>query len=171
MAATFEKPDPQVAVRQETKKSLVWIGAVALLVGLGLMILTWTIGTQTKETPPASSDGAKTATEKTTTTKSGPPEGVVLAVLGTGAALIVVGFLFGRISTIKLPGGVEVGISKEAEQETIKKAVEEHPDDLDKAAKVAQHAQALLVQQVDPNAMKPPDAVIEQAVQRASAAV
>jgi hypothetical protein len=165
MAATFEKPDPQVAVRQETKKSLVYIGAVALVVGVVLILLTWTIGTQTKETPPASSDGAKTATAKTTTTKSGPAEGVILAILGTGAALIVVGFLYGRISTIKLPGGVEISMSEETEKKTIEKAVEAKPDDPGAAATVAQQAQSLLIQRAAP-AVHPSDAEIAQVVQQ-----
>lgn len=170
MTATFDKPDPKVAVRQETKKSLVLLGVLALLLGLALIVVTWSVGSKTTETPAASSSSAKTAAKKTTTTKSPPSEGLITAVLGTGAALIVIGFLFGRISTIKLPGGVEVAMNKEAEQETIEKAVEKHPGEPEKAAVVAQKAQALLLQE-NAGGGSPTSAEIGTAVDIVSAAV
>ncbi len=170
MPATFDKPDPQVAVRQETKKSLVWLGVALLAVGLVLIATTWAIGTKTTETPPASSSDAKTAAKKTTTTKSGPAEGLITAVLGTGAALILVGFLFGRISSIKLPGGVEVSLAKEAEEKTLEKSVEKHPNDPAKAAAVAQKAQTLLLQENAAGGVLT-DTEISAAVDNASAAL
>ncbi len=168
----FEKPDPQVAVRQETKKSLVWIGSVALALGLALIVLTWAVGSKTTESPAPSSNGAQTATEKTTKTRSVPSEGLITAVLGTGAALVVVGFLYGRISTIKLPGGVEVSMSKEAEKKTIEKAVAKHPNDPEKAATVAQKAQSLLLVEEpgEGTAVSPTDTEIADAVKLASQA-
>ncbi len=120
---TFSKPDPKVAVRKETKKSLVVIGVALVILALCLAALNWVVGSETTETaPPASSESVATAsTKKVTKTQSGPSEGLLTALLGTGAALIVVGFLYGRISSIKLPGGVEVGLTKDEEEKAAEK--------------------------------------------------
>lgn len=45
-------------------------------------------------------------TETTTTTVT-PQEGVLLALLGTGAVLVLAGALYTRPTTLKLPGGAE----------------------------------------------------------------
>jgi hypothetical protein len=57
-----------------------------------------------------------------------PPEGVLLALLGTGVALILCGGLYSRLTTIKLPGNVELDLSSEPskkESEDIQNAVVE----------------------------------------------
>lgn len=145
---TFSKPDPKVAVRKETKKSLVVIGVALVVLALCLAALNWVVGSETTETaPPASSKSVTTAsTKKVTKTQSGPSEGLLTALLGTGAALIVVGFLYGRISSIKLPGGVEVGLTKDEEEKAAEKIGEKLKEqsggavDPATAAQVAQKA-------------------------------
>jgi hypothetical protein len=142
---TFEKPDPKVAVRKETKQSLVIIGGLLIVAALGLAALNWSIGSETKETAPAPSSTptakASTTTKKTT---SGPSEGLLTAIIGSGAALIIVGFLYGRISSIKLPGGVEVGLTPDEKEKGAKEAIEaieKLPDTAD-PAKTAEAIQA-----------------------------
>jgi hypothetical protein len=114
--------------------------------------------------------GQAQASGKTTTTKSAPSETLLTAVLGTAGALLLVGVLYGRISTIKLPGGVELAMTKEAEEKTVEKSAEKHPDDPAKVAKVAQKAQALLLQENAGGAILT-DKQISDAVDLASKAV
>jgi hypothetical protein len=86
----------------------------------------------------ASKGGAKKASEggaqeepkysrEVSISKSFPPEGVLLALLGTGVALILCGGLYSRLTTIKLLGGeVELDLSNEvtkAESKKLQQAV------------------------------------------------
>lgn len=144
---TFTKPDPKVAVRKETKRSLVVIGGFLVIAALGLATLNWAIGSETKETTPSSSTPTAKASTKTTKTTSGPSEGLLTAIIGSGAALIVVGFLYGRISSIKLPGGVEVGLTPDEEEKGTKKILEKLPPTADDAtkAKAVQETQGHLL--------------------------
>src|SRR5215211_2833606 len=64
-----------------------------------------------------------------TTTKSWPSDTQVSALLGAGAALIITGFLWTRITAVKLPGGAEIDLNS-AEQE---KAAEKIGDKLSQA--------------------------------------
>lgn len=61
--------------------------------------------------------GAAGSVTKTTESKEFASETLLSALLGVGAALILVGFLYARISSIKLPGGTEIGIGKLTEKE------------------------------------------------------
>jgi Na+-transporting methylmalonyl-CoA/oxaloacetate decarboxylase gamma subunit len=145
--STFSKPDPKIAVSKETKKVLVAIGVGLIVLSLGLAALNWVIGSETTETtPPPAKSPATASAQKTTKTKSGPSEGLLTALLGSGAALVVVGFLYGRISSIKLPGGVEVGLTKDEEDKAAEKVGEKLKEksggavDPATAAQVAQKA-------------------------------
>jgi hypothetical protein len=119
----------------------------------------------------ASGAGGTTGEAKATTktTKNAPSDTLLTAILGAGAALFIVGVLYGRISTIKLPGGVEVSLTKEEEEETAKKSAEQHPGDPQKAAMVAQKAQALLREEKARGLVALPEANIESAVEKVSA--
>lgn len=138
----FKKPDPKVGVSQHTKKWLVAIGVVLVLVAVGLMAATWIVGEKTTETTKGPSTPTATeATTKTTKAKKGPAEGLLTALIGSGAALILVGFLYGRISSIKLPGGVDVGLTPKEEEkanEKVAEALQGKEADLATTAKVAQ---------------------------------
>jgi uncharacterized protein HemX len=136
---TFDKPDPKVAVRKETKQSLVIVGGLLIVAALGLAALNWSIGSETKETTPSSSTPTAKASTTTKKTTSGPSEGLLTAIIGSGAALIVVGFLYGRISSIKLPGGVEVGLTPEEKEKSVKETIEKLP----KTANAATTAEAV----------------------------
>jgi hypothetical protein len=115
------------------------------------------------------STGQDEANVKTTTTKNAPSDTLLTAVLGTAGALLLVGVLYGRISTIKLPGGVEVSLTKEEQEETAKKAADKHPNDPKKAALVAQKAQAQLRQEKARGMVPLPEARINGVVDRTSA--
>ncbi|HET7484888.1 MAG TPA: hypothetical protein VFJ64_05860 [Solirubrobacterales bacterium] len=138
---TFDKPDPKVAVRKETKQSLVIIGGLLIVAALGLAALNWSIGSETKETTPASTTPTAKASTTTKKTTSGPTEGLLTAIIGSGAALIIVGFLYGRISSIKLPGGVEVGLTPEEKEKGTKETIEKLPQNAN-AETVAEAIQA-----------------------------
>jgi hypothetical protein len=75
----------------------------------------------TTTTPATSTSPAVVTTASTTSTAGGtaqetsdnaPSEGVMLALLATGAVLILAGALYTRLSTIKLPGA-EIGLTPE----------------------------------------------------------
>ena len=63
--------------------------------------------------------------------------------IGSGAALILIGFLYGRISSIKLPGGVDIGLTAEEREKATEKTLAALPDDSDPklASKAIQMAQ------------------------------
>jgi hypothetical protein len=101
------QPDAKVVHAKGAHVALVAIGALlviaAIAVGIGGRIGGTTV---TK-----SGDG------KTTTTKSWPSDAQFNALVGAGAALILAGFLWTRITAIKLPGGAEVDLSSDERQQ------------------------------------------------------
>jgi hypothetical protein len=171
------EPKGPVVTSRKVNGPLVFFGIVLLVAfGYGVFFVRHN-GSVVNETPASSESGGTTgatgqtqATAKTTTTKNAPSDSLLTAVLGVGGALLIVGILYGRISTIKLPGGVELTLTKEEEVETVKKAVEQNPDDPDMAAKVAQRAQALLLQEKAAQMVPPADTetMVTHAVGRAS---
>jgi len=131
--------------------ALIAVGAALLLLFVASVVVGQTHGGETKKTAPntvsktetttTTTTGPKTAPTKTTSTKTttttppsaskevtktAPAEGVLLALLGSGLVLILAGGLYSRITAIKLPGGVELTLSKEEgkqlEQSVVEKA-------------------------------------------------
>lgn len=98
------------------------------------------------------------------TTKDAPSDSLLTAVLGAGAALIVIGVLYGRISTIKLPGGAEITLTDGEKAKTAEKAAEKHPDDPTKAALLAQEAQEKLLQEKAYGSVELPEEKIDSVV-------
>lgn len=143
---TFSKPDPKVAVRKETKQALVAIGAMLVILAIVVAGLSWGLGSKTTETEPAKSS-ASSQVEKTKKTYSGPSDNLLMAVIGSGAALILVGFLYGRISSIKLPGGVDIGLTQKEDEKTTKATLEALPEGTDPAdaAKAIQQARGAVL--------------------------
>jgi hypothetical protein len=108
------------------------LGAVLLALFVAGAVIAQTEGSETRKTTPeakttttssgeakkeasgpttsTTTSGAITETETRTTT---PQEGVLLALLATGALLVLVGALYSRITTIKVPGGGELVLSPE----------------------------------------------------------
>jgi hypothetical protein len=80
-----------------------------------------TAATQASKTTTGASNSTTTtaAGASRTTTKSTPSEAVLLALLGTGAVLILAGALYARLSVIKLPGGAEIQLSPEERERVI----------------------------------------------------
>lgn len=175
---TFSKPDPKVAVRKETKQALVVIGAALIILAIVVAALSWGLGSKTTETEPSKSAAASTV-EKTKKTYSGPSDSLLMAVIGSGAALILVGFLYGRISSIKLPGGVDIGLTAEEKEKAATKTLEKleslpgetSPAD---AAKAIQHAQDAVLavkatQHAEAVAQVPDEQIVELAESAAQA--
>jgi hypothetical protein len=173
---TFSKPDPKVAVRTEVKGVLVAIGVALVLLAIVVAGLSWALGTKTTESEPAKqSDSAKV--EKTKKTYAGPSETLLTAVIGSGAALILIGFLYGRISSIKLPGGVDIGLTAEEREKATEKTLAALPDATDPqvAAKAIQAAQeGVLATKATLHAatvVEVPDEQIEQVAENAAESV
>jgi hypothetical protein len=139
---TFSKPDPKVAVRTEVKGPLVAIGVALVVLAIVVAGLSWGLGTKTTETEPGK-QSASAKIEKTKKTYAGPSETLLTAVIGSGAALILIGFLYGRISSIKLPGGVDLELTPDEAEKATEKALEALPDNPDPkvAAKAIQQTQ------------------------------
>lgn len=165
-----EQAAGNVVTSRKANPWLIALGIALVICFAGGTVYARTAGSETVEKP---GPEAKATEAKTTTTKNAPSETLLTTLLGTGAALLIIGVLYGRISTIKLPGGIELTLSKEAEKKTIKKSLEKHPNQPSKAAEVAQTAQTLLLQGAgeggSPTA-DPSDAEIEHAIEVASAA-
>lgn len=146
------KPNPNlpVAVAKETNWPLVAIGCVLLALFFGLLVFDRAVGSETKEkTTPVTQESGSTgssgsqpvATEKKTEKKDVPSDTLLTALLASGAALILSGVLYGRISTIKLPGGVQIDLTKEEKDAVAQKVAEQMPDAApEDVAKVTQQA-------------------------------
>ena len=97
------QPDAKVVHAQGAHVALVAIGTLlviaAIAVGVGGRIGGTTV--------------TKSADGKTTTTKSWPSDAQFNTLVGAGAALILAGFLWTRMTAIKLPGGAEVDLSSD----------------------------------------------------------
>jgi hypothetical protein len=84
--------------------------------GSGTGTTTQAVTSTVKTTTSASMTTTVTTQPKavTSTSVSGPPsEGLLLALLGFGSASLLAGGMYTRISTIKLPGGVELDLTPE----------------------------------------------------------
>lgn len=157
-----------------------------MLVGLGcLLILLFVVGVgynriagseitettspvtqQTNDTAGTVSGGSQ-AGEKTTKKKDVPSETLLTALLSSGAALILAGILYARISSIKLPGGVEVGLSQEEKKATSEKVAEALPGaDAQTVAEVTQAAAAHLRHAKTVGAATLPEEKIDEIVQQ-----
>lgn len=106
---------------------------VLVLLAIGAVVYSRSEGSQTTEKTvtaaagtPAGNTATTTATtpsaqSKTTTTKSVPSDTILTALLSAGAVLILVGFFYGRISSIKVLGA-EIGLTPEEADKVVKQA-------------------------------------------------
>ncbi|HEX3239888.1 MAG TPA: hypothetical protein VHR18_07115 [Solirubrobacterales bacterium] len=131
-----EKVDSNVAVAKGAHGWLVGIGVGFIALFFVLIVFNRVVGTETKETATPAAQTTTTGTttaepqavSKTTKTKGLPTETLLSALLGAGAALVLAGFLYARISSIKLPGSVEVSLTQKEKEDTAKKVAEALPD-------------------------------------------
>lgn len=116
----------------KTKKWLVAFGVVCLALFVAGVALSYSIGTKetvvghagTTETITTPGGATKTNTveaNQTTTKKGALSDALLEAILGAGAILIIVGFLYGRITTIKLWGN-EIDLSSDEVKKTAAEA-------------------------------------------------
>jgi hypothetical protein len=111
------------------RTALFVLGLALVALCVAGLVIAFTNGNETKTTSPQAltsststtrTAGTATTTTATTTTgrgvskmtsKSTPSEGVLLALLGTGAVIALAGALYTRLSAIKLPGGAELSLT------------------------------------------------------------
>jgi flagellar basal body-associated protein FliL len=125
---------PTTKPQTKAKWVLVILGfLLVLLFAGGLFAARWWGSTTVSKATPSSS----TATVLTTTTqtKSLPSDTLLTAILATGAILVVVGYLYTRISAIKVPGAGEVDFITDDEKKQLQTKVQEAVAEKEKAAK------------------------------------
>ena len=84
----------------------------------------------------------------TTTTKSWPSETLITSLLAIGAVLVIVGFLWARITSIKV-AGAEIGLSDDEKEKVANALTEKVPEGAnpEEAAKAALSAVSALTEQ------------------------
>lgn len=95
---------------------MIVVGFIIIAAAAAGVIYARSAGTTTSEVTNADK------TIKETTTKNAPSDTFLLSVVATGAALVIIGALYSRITTITLPGGTVLGLNQ-SEKEKITKEV------------------------------------------------
>jgi hypothetical protein len=93
----------RVQQMEGARASMVAIGAVCLIVAIAVAILGRVSGTTVEKIG------------DTTTTKSWPSEALITSLLAIGAVLVIVGFLWTRITSITVLGA-EIGLSADEKE-------------------------------------------------------
>lgn len=115
---TSVSSNPTLVVPGKWNRHLVGAGVVAIALFVVGVVLSFTVGSESKTTTSGTVQaGATTAPTTTTTTKPLPSDTVLTALLATGATLVLAGVLYTRISTIKLPGGAEIDLTTDEKQQ------------------------------------------------------
>ncbi len=96
----------RVVLAAGAHRALVAIGVVLVLLALAVAVVGRLAGT------------VVTKNGDSTTTKSWPSDTDFTALLSSGAVLVLTGFLWSRISAIKLPGGAEIDLSSDEQKQT-----------------------------------------------------
>jgi hypothetical protein len=106
MSDSDAQSNQRVVLAAGAHKVLVAIGLLLVLLALAVAVFGRVAGT--------------TVTKKgeTTTTKAWPSETEFTALLSAGAVLVLTGFLWSRISAIKLPGGGEIDLNSDEQKKT-----------------------------------------------------
>jgi hypothetical protein len=104
---------------------LIAVGAVLIALFIAGLVLTRTVGSETTEktTAPPAGASATTPTDKTTKAKSFPSDTILTALLSAGGALLLVGALYGRLTSIKV-FGAEFGLAPAETDKVAEKVAE-----------------------------------------------
>ena len=126
----------QVQHHQGAHPSMVAIGAACLIVAIAVGILGRVSGTTVEKVG------------DTTTTKSWPSETLITSLLAVGAVLVIVGFLWDRITSIKV-AGAEIGLSDDEKEKVADALTEKVPEGAkpEEAAKAALSVVSALTEQ------------------------
>jgi hypothetical protein len=138
----------QVQQKEGAHDGMVAIGAVCLAVAILVGILGRVSGSTVEKVG------------DTTITKFWPSEALITSLLAVGAVLIIAGFLWARITSIKV-AGAEIGLS-DAEKEAVAKTLTEKvPEDADpkKATEAMVNAVAALTEEKAAGAPLTPDQI------------
>jgi hypothetical protein len=172
-----QRPDPKVVIPKEANPWLIALGCVLILLFVAGVGFNRAVGSETKETKPAAAgEGAAEPQEATTTTtksKDAPSETLLTALLASGAVLILVGVLYARINSIKLPGGAELTLTEKEEEAATEKVAAVLPDDADPqtVAKVMQATLAKMQEEKAAGRITVPEAKIEHIVEEVTPAL
>ena len=119
---------------------MIGVGVLLVVLFVAWIVLARTLGNETTEkttTLPSPTETSKaattgtssgpsttpTATDKTTKTKNVPSDNLLTGLLAAGAVLILVGFLYGRVTSIKVLGA-EIGLVPSETDTTVKKVAD-----------------------------------------------
>jgi hypothetical protein len=120
MAQPAPPPPGTVKEVDKPKPELIGLGLLLVLLAIAGVVYARAVGSVTVETttPAPATNGVQqqpqaAASTKETKTKGAPSDNLLLAVVGVGGVLVLVGFLYGRISSITLPGGSKIDLKGE----------------------------------------------------------
>ncbi len=130
------------------RRTLFVMGLLLISLSTVGVVLSMAVGSKTTSSPSpttsAAAASAPAATSKTTTTtKNVPSDELIMAALGAGAVLVAVGGLYGRITSLTLPSGVEVELSQEEKEKVARRVIRKaqaHTTDAEQLAKVTAEA-------------------------------
>jgi hypothetical protein len=126
----------QVEQKQGAHKWMVGIGVACLIVAIVVGILGRISGSTVHKVG------------DTTITKSWPSETLITSLLAVGAVLVIVGFLWARITSIKV-AGAEIGLSDDEKTKVAEALTKKVPEDAkpEEAAKAALNVMTALTEQ------------------------
>lgn len=160
-----------VSLAKGAHRGLVVIGGLLIVLVIVVGAVDRFAGSETKEvTTPAKVKGEKE--EKVTETKAVISDTLLTTLLGAGAALILVGVLYARISAIKLPGGTEIDLLnkddvKASADAVAKEAEQKNTQDPKAIAAATAETLAIVNQEKTSSAQELPAEAYEQAAAKA----
>lgn len=125
------------------RRTLFAVGALLILLSAVGVILSMVVGSRsiTSASPTTSNTAGAaktTTTTTTTTTKNVPSNELIIAALGAGAVLVAISGLYGRITSLTLPSGIEVDLSQEEKERVARRAIRQAQDQTSDADQLAQ---------------------------------
>jgi hypothetical protein len=127
-----EKPRERIVRADRRNRGLVALGLVLITLFMAGLVLSRTVGSTTTEhttaapCPAGSQPACSTEQTKTTKTKNFPSESLLTVLLSSGGLLVLIGALYGRITSIKA-FGAEIGLAPAETNKLVEKVTERMP--------------------------------------------